>query len=37
MELTLTEKSAVLVGSGLAMLAGRFLFFRGGAGEEADA
>ena len=37
MELTLTEKSAVLVGSGLAMLAGRFLFCRGEAGEEADA
>ena len=37
MELTLTEKSAVLVGSGLAMLAGRFLFCRSGAGEEADA
>ena len=37
MELTLTEKSAVLAGSGLAMLAGRFLFCRGEAGEEADA
>lgn len=37
MELTLTEKSAVLLGSGLAMLAARFLFCRGEAGEEADA
>ena len=37
MELTLTEKSAVLVGSGLAMVAGRFLFCRGEVGEEADA
>ena len=37
MELTLTEKSAVLAASGLAMLAGRFLFCRGEAGEEADA
>jgi len=37
MDLTLTEKSAVLVGSGLAMVAGRFLFCRGGSGEEVDA
>ena len=37
MDLTLTEKSVVLIGSGLAMVAGRFLFCRGGAGEEADA
>ena len=37
MELTLTEKSAVLVASGLAMLAGRFLFCRGEASEEAQA
>ena len=37
MELTLTVKSAVLVGSGLAMVAGRYFFCRGGAGEEVEA
>ena len=37
MELTLTVKSAVLVGSGLAMVVGRYLFFREGAGEEVEA
>ena len=37
LELTLTEKSAVLIGSGLAMVAGRYFFCRGGAGEEVEA
>ena len=36
MDMTLTEKSAVLLGSGLALLAARFLFCRGDFSEEAS-